>query len=106
MHKNDLVKAIAEQTGCLQKDADQLISAFIDNVKKALKCGDKVTLIGFGTFSVLETKEKKGRNPQTGKEIKIAASKRVKFKPGKDLKEEVKKASSGCGAKKSCKKRQ
>ena len=104
MHKNDLVKAIAEQTGCLQKDADQLISAFIDNVKKALKSGDKVTLIGFGTFSVLETKEKKGRNPQTGKEIKIAASKRVKFKPGKDLKEEVKKPSS-CGCKKSCKKK-
>ena len=101
MHKNDLVKAIAEQTGCLQKDADLLITTFIENVKNALQSGDKVTLIGFGTFSVVNTKEKMGRNPQTGKEIKIAASKRVKFKAGKDLKDEVK--ASCC--KKGCKKK-
>lgn len=103
MHKNDLVKAVAQEAGCLQKDADAIISIFVDKVKTALKGGDKVTLIGFGTFSVSETKEKMGRNPQTGKEIKIAASKRVKFKPGKALKEEVKTVCCGgkkCGCKK------
>ena len=102
MHKNDLVKAISTQTGCLQRDADMLITAFVENVKQALKEGDKVTLIGFGTFSVVDTKEKTGRNPQTGNEIKIAASRRVKFKPGKDLKEGVKPfcSSKKCGKKK------
>lgn len=102
MHKNDLVKAIADQTGCLQKDAELIITTFVDNVKEALRSGDKVTLIGFGTFSVVDTKEKTGRNPQTGKEIKIAASRRVKFKPGKDLKEGVK---PSCGGKKCCNKK-
>ena len=100
MHKIDLVKAIAEQTGCLQKDANLLVDAFIENIKKALKCGDKVTLIGFGTFSVIDTKAKTGRNPQTGKEIKIPASKKIRFSVGKTLKEEIK--SSSCG-KKACK---
>ena len=99
MHKIDLVKAIAEQTGCLQKDANLLIDSFIENVKEALKSGDKVTLIGFGTFSVIDTKAKTGRNPQTGKEIKIPASKKIRFSVGKTLKEEIK---SSCG-KKSCK---
>lgn len=89
MHKNDLVKAIAEQTGCLQKDADLLITAFIENVKHALKGGDKVTLIGFGTFSVTETKEKMGRNPQTGKEIKIPAKTVPTFSAGKKFKAAV-----------------
>lgn len=104
MHKNDLVKAVAQEAGCLQKDADAIISICVDTIKKALQGGDKVTLIGFGTFSVSETKEKMGRNPQTGKEIKIAASKRVKFKPGKALKEEVK--ATCCGGKKcGCKKK-
>ena len=100
MHKKDLVKIIAEQTGQLQKDVDMFITAFVGNIKKALQKEDKVTLIGFGTFSVVNTKEKTGRNPQTGKEIKIPASKRVKFKPGKGLKEEVKE----CGNKK-CKRK-
>lgn len=90
MHKIDLVKAIAEQTGFLQKDANLLVDTLIENVKKALKKGDKVTLIGFGTFSVIDTKAKIGRNPQTGKEIKIPASKKVKFSVGKNLKEDIK----------------
>ncbi len=100
MHKIDLVKAIAEQTGCLQKDANTLVDAFIENVKEALKCGDKVTLIGFGTFSVIDTKAKTGRNPQTGKEIKIPASKKIRFSVGKTLKEEIK---SSASCKKACK---
>lgn len=94
MHKIDLVKAIAEQTGFLQKDAGLLVDTLIDNVKKALKKGEKVTLIGFGTFSVVDTKAKIGRNPQTGKEIKIPASKKIKFSVGKNLKEEIKGAST------------
>lgn len=106
MHKNDLIKAIANETGGLQRDVDAVITSFIKNVKQALQNGDKVTLIGFGTFSVTETKEKIGRNPQTGKEIKIAASKRVKFKSGKSLKEEIKETKDcSCGAKKACKKK-
>ncbi len=90
MHKIDLVKAIAEQTGFLQKDAGLLVDTFIDNVKKALKKGEKITLIGFGTFSVVDTKAKIGRNPQTGKEIKIPASRKIKFSVGKNLKEDIK----------------
>ena len=90
MHKIDLVKAIAEQTGFLQKDAGLLVDTFVENVKKALKKGDKVTLIGFGTFGVVDTKAKIGRNPQTGKEIKIPASKKIKFTAGKNFKEEIK----------------
>lgn len=93
MHKNDLIKAVADQTGCLQKDAAVLVEALIENIKNALKKGDKVTLIGFGTFSVVDTKAKTGRNPQTGKEIKIPASRKVRFSVGKSLKEEIK-----CGA--------
>ncbi len=95
MHKIDLVKAIAEQTGCLQKDANLLVDAFIENVKEALRHGDKVTLIGFGTFSVIDTKAKTGRNPQTGKEIKIPASKKIRFSVGKTLKEEIKSSAYG-----------
>jgi DNA-binding protein HU-beta len=90
MHKIDIVKAIAEQTGCLQKDAGILIDSFIEIVKRVLKKGEKVTLIGFGTFSVIDTKAKTGRNPQTGKEIKIPASKKIRFSVGKTLKEEIK----------------
>ncbi|MDR1498882.1 MAG: HU family DNA-binding protein [Rickettsiales bacterium] len=100
MHKIDIVRAISEQTGCLQKDANILVDAFIESVKMALKKGEKITLIGFGTFSVVDTKAKTGRNPQTGKEIKIPASKKIKFSVGKNLKEEIK----SCGCKKSSKK--
>ena len=90
MHKQDLIKSIAEQSGQTQKEVSNVIDLFLSTVKKGLLSGDKVTLIGFGTFSVVNTKEKKGRNPQTGKEIRIPASKKVKFAPGKALKEEVK----------------
>jgi DNA-binding protein HU-beta len=90
MHKIDIIKAISEQTGCLQKDASLLVDSFIEIVKGAVRKGDKVTLIGFGTFSVVDTKAKTGRNPQTGKEIRIPASKKIRFSVGKNLKEEIK----------------
>jgi len=90
MHKTDLVKSIATQTGLSQKDAAAAVEAFLAATTKALKKGDTVTLIGFGTFKVVKTAARKGRNPQTGKEIQIKASKRVKFAAGKALKDSVK----------------
>ena len=90
MHKTDLIKEIANQTGLSQKDASGAVEAFLKATTKALKKGDVVTLIGFGTFKVVKTAARKGRNPQTGKEIQIKASKRVKFAAGKALKDSVK----------------
>jgi DNA-binding protein HU-beta len=90
MHKTDLIKEIANQTGLSQKDAGAALEAFLKATTKALKKADSVTLIGFGTFKVVKTAARKGRNPQTGKEIQIKASKRVKFSAGKALKDSVK----------------
>ena len=90
MHKTDLIKEIANQTGLSQKDASAAVEALLKATTKALKKGDTVTLIGFGTFKVVKTAARKGRNPQTGKEIQIKASKRVKFSAGKALKDSVK----------------
>jgi len=90
MHKTDLIKEIANHTGLSQKDAGGALEAFLKTVGKALKKGDNVTLIGFGTFKVVKTSARKGRNPQTGKEIQIKPSKRVKFSAGKALKDSVK----------------
>jgi DNA-binding protein HU-beta len=90
MHKNDIVREVAEKTGHTQKDVALFVEGFLDTVRCGLLKGEKVTLIGFGTFDVVDTKEKIGRNPQTGKELKIPASKKVKFTVGKALKEEVK----------------
>lgn len=90
MHKTDLVKSIATQTGLSQKDSAAAVEAILVAITKALKKGDSVTLIGFGTFKVVKTAARKGRNPQTGKEIQIKASKRVKFSAGKALKDSVK----------------
>ena len=73
-----------------QSSRRQSMDSFVDGVKKALKKGEKVMLIGFGTFSVVQRKARKGRNPQTGKEIKIAARKAPKFSAGKALKTAVK----------------
>ncbi len=85
MNKNDLVSAMAESAGITKAEAGKALDAFTDSVTGALKKGDKVTLVGFGTFSTSERKARKGRNPQTGKEIQIAAKTVAKFKPGKDL---------------------
>jgi len=90
MHKTDLIKEIANHTGLSQKDSGAALEAFLKTVIKALKKGDTVTLIGFGTFKVVKTAARKGRNPQTGKEITIKASKRPKFSAGKALKDSVK----------------
>lgn len=89
MHKTDLVKQIASDTGLSQKDATAALESFLATTTKALKKGDTITLIGFGTFKITQTAARKGRNPQTGKEIQIPASRRVRFTAGKSLKEEV-----------------
>jgi DNA-binding protein HU-beta len=90
MTKAELIEKMAKDAKVTKAAANKAIDSFVDGVKKALKKGEKVTLIGFGTFSVTQRKARKGRNPQTGKEIKIAARKAPKFKAGSDLKKAVK----------------
>ena len=91
MNKSELIETIAKKAELSKKDAESALNAFTDVVGKALKKGDKVQLVGFGTFEVAKRAARKGRNPQTGKEIKIAASKAPKFKAGKALKDLVNK---------------
>ena len=90
MTKADLIEKIAKEAKVTKAAADKAIDSFVDGVTKALKKGDKVALIGFGTFSVSHRKARKGRNPQTGKEIKIPARKAPKFSAGTALKKAVK----------------
>jgi DNA-binding protein HU-beta len=90
MHKTDLIGAIAQKTKLSKKDSIAFLDAFLETVTKSLKKGENVTLIGFGTFKVNKTAPRKGRNPRTGKEIQIKASKRPKFTAGKALKDAVK----------------
>lgn len=87
MTKTELVSAIAEQAGLSKSDAEKSLKAFIDTVTNALKADDKISLVGFGTFSVGERAARVGKNPQTGEQIKIAAAKVPKFKAGKALKD-------------------
>ncbi len=91
MNKTELVDAIAKDTGLTKKDTEATLKSFIDTVTKALKKGDDVALVGFGTFSVGKREARTGRNPATGETIKIAASKTHKFKAGKALKDAVNK---------------
>lgn len=91
MTKGELVDAIAGAAGITKVDAEKALNAFTEAVTKSLKKGDSVGLVGFGTFSVSKRKARKGRNPQTGKEINIPAAKVPKFKAGKGLKDAVKK---------------
>ncbi|MBQ9442795.1 MAG: HU family DNA-binding protein [Lachnospiraceae bacterium] len=91
MNKSELVEAIAKKADLSKKDAEAALNALTDAVGKALKKGDKVQLVGFGTFETVKRAARTGRNPQTGKEIKIAASKAPKFKAGKALKDLVNK---------------
>ena len=86
MNKGELVAAIAADAGLTNKDAGAALDAVVVNITKALKKGDTVQLIGFGTFSVVKRAARDGINPQTGDKIKIKASKSVKFKPGSKLK--------------------
>ncbi len=80
---------LAKKSGASKKDSEAVLNAFTDAVSGALKKGDKIQLVGFGTFEVAKRAARKGRNPQTGAEIKIAAAKMPKFKPGKALKDAV-----------------
>ena len=89
MNKTELVAAMAEQTNLSKKDAEAALKAFIDVVSEELKKGEKVQLVGFGTFEVSERAAREGRNPQTGETMEIKASKTPKFKAGKALKDLV-----------------
>ncbi len=86
MNKTELIEAIAKETKLSKKDTEATVKAFTDVIAKELKKGGKVQLIGFGTFEVAKRAARTGRNPQTGKEIKIAASKTPKFKASAALK--------------------
>lgn len=90
MTKTELIDKIASSASLTKADAGRALDATLDAVKAALKKGQKVTLVGFGTFSVSKRKARKGRNPRTGEEIKIAATKVPKFTAGKTLKDAVK----------------
>jgi len=90
MTKAELISKIASADVITKSQAEKGLSGFITAVSEAMAAGDKVTLVGFGTFSVMERAKRVGRNPRTGKKIKIPASKYVKFKAGKTLSEKVK----------------
>ena len=89
MNKTELVAAMAAKSELTKKDSEKALKAFTEVVAKELKKGEKIQLVGFGTFEVSERAAREGRNPQTGETMKIAASKSPKFKPGKALKDEV-----------------
>lgn len=89
MTKAELVAAIASKADISKAAAEKALNGFIASVTEALKKGDKVALVGFGTFEVVKRAARKGRNPRTGQEIKIKASKAPKFRPGKGLKKAI-----------------
>ena len=89
MNKTELIAAVAEQAELTKKDAEKAVKAFTDVIAAELKKGEKVQLVGFGTFEVSERAAREGRNPQTGATMKIKASKAPKFKAGKALKDSV-----------------
>ncbi|MBQ2902609.1 MAG: HU family DNA-binding protein [Agathobacter sp.] len=89
MNKTELVAAMAEKAQLSKKDAEAALKAFTDVVAEELKKGEKIQLVGFGTFEVSERAARTGRNPQTGAEMKIEASKAPKFKAGKALKDSI-----------------
>ena len=89
MNKSDLIDAVAGDADVSKAEAARVVDAVIDSITRALKKGDTVTLVGFGTFQVRERAARSGRNPKTGETIKIAASKNPAFKAGKALKDAV-----------------
>ena len=89
MNKTELITAVAENAELSKKDAEKALKAFVEVVTEELKKGEKIQLVGFGTFEVSERAAREGRNPQTGKTMKIAACKAPKFKAGKALKDAV-----------------
>ncbi|WP_438351278.1 HU family DNA-binding protein [Paenibacillus sp. FA6] len=90
MNKSELISQVAEISELSKKDATKAVDAVFEAISVALQNGDKVQLVGFGNFEVRERSARKGRNPQTGEEIEIAASKIPAFKPGKALKDGIK----------------
>src|SRR5690625_3607706 len=91
MNKTDLINAVSEQAEFSKKDASRAVDAVLDSITNTLVEGEKVQLVGFGSFEVRERAARKGRNPQTGEEIDIPATKNPAFKPGKQLKDAVNK---------------
>ena len=89
MNKTELVAAMAEQAELSKKDSEKALKAFIDVVTEELKKGEKIQLVGFGTFEVTERAAREGRNPLTGEKMQIKASKAPKFKAGKALKDAI-----------------
>lgn len=89
MNKTELIAAVAEKAELSKKDAEKAVKALTDTVAEALKAGDKVQLVGFGTFEVSERAAREGRNPANGQPMQIAASKAPKFKAGKALKDAI-----------------
>ncbi len=89
MNKTDLINAIASKSGLSKKNSEAALNALVSSVEEALVEGDKVVLVGFGTFEVRQRAERKGRNPQTKEEITIPSSKAPVFKAGKGLKDKV-----------------
>ena len=89
MNKTELIAAMANDAGLSKKDAEKALNAFIENVTNELKANGKVQLVGFGSFEVRERAARTGRNPQSGKEIEIAAKKLPVFKAGKQLKDVI-----------------
>ncbi len=89
MNKAELIDAIASEAGLSKADAKKALDAFVSATSSALKAGDRISLVGFGSFSVSKREARTGRNPQTGKEIKIAAKNVVRFKAGSELSDNV-----------------
>ena len=89
MNKAELIEAMSNNAKISKADAKRALDSFLDSTSKALRKGDRVALVGFGSFSVSRRAARKGRNPQTGKEIEIPAKKVVKFKPGSELSDSV-----------------
>lgn len=89
MNKTELVAAVAEKAAITKKDAEKVLNAVVDSITDALVDGEKVQLVGFGTFEVREREARSGKNPRTGETIEIAASKAPAFKAGRSLKDAV-----------------
>lgn len=90
MTKTDLISAVAAKSGLTKKDAEKAVSAVLDTITETLTAGDKIALVGFGTFEVRERAAREGKNPATGEAISIPASKVPAFKAGKALKDAIK----------------
>ncbi|MBO8143598.1 MAG: HU family DNA-binding protein [Thermodesulfobacterium sp.] len=86
MNKTEFVRAVAEKAGIIKKEAAAVVNAVLEVIEETVKKGEEIRIPGFGTFKVVTRKERKGRNPRTGKEIMIPAAKIVKFAPGAKLK--------------------